>query len=188
MAKLNTNNILKLSLKDIENMEEPLGDEDFLKITKEDFKKLNPETKELFIREEIRYAVRKYGHEGLSIDELVELSEHDKKTILKHLEALIGLREVYSQKKNKKLILYYPNGIPLHSINRKIVDMGNTYFEISVAIGPKEKSFFHILEKRASLLDDDKAEGAILVPLDKFDEFIKSLEELREEFGGFINE
>lgn len=188
MIKQNTNTILKLSLRDLENMNEPLSDEDFLNIAKEDFKKFDPETKEFFIREEVRYAVRKYGSDGLSVDELVKLTNHDKKTIQKHLEALIGLREVYSQKKNQRLVLYYPNGRPLHSVNKKNVDMGNTYFEISVAIGLKEQPFFHVLEKRVSLLEEDKVEGAILIPLDKLDNFIKSLQELREDFGGIINE
>ena len=188
MVQKNTNKVLKLSLKDVENIDEPIKDDDFWDVTQEDFKKLDPETKKIFIREEIRHAVRKYGSEGLTIDELVQLTNHDKKTIEKHLDSLIGLREIYSQKKNKRLALYYPNGTPLHSVARKIVDMGNTYFEISPAIGPKDKLFFHVLEKRVSLLDEDKAEGAILIPLENIDDFINSLIEIEQDLGWIKNE
>ena len=119
MVKKNTQPVLSLSLKDLENMDEPINDDDFWDVTEEEFKKLDPETKEIFIREEIRHGVRKYGSDGLTVDELVQLTNHDKKTIKKHLDLLIGLREVYSQKKNKRLALYYPNGTPLHSVEKK---------------------------------------------------------------------
>lgn len=188
MVKKNTQPVLSLSLKDLENMDEPINDDDFWDVTEEEFKKLDPETKEIFIREEIRHGVRKYGSDGLTVDELVQLTNHDKKTIKKHLDLLIGLREVYSQKKNKRLALYYPNGTPLHSVEKKIIEMGNTYFEISLAVGPKEKLFFHILEKRVSLLDEDKAEGAILIPIQNLDDFVNSLKEIEQESGWIKHE
>ena len=66
--------------------------------------------------------------------------------------------------------------------------MGNTYFEISLAVGPKEKLFFHILEKRVSLLDEDKAEGAILIPIQNIDDFVNSLKEIEQESGWIKHE
>lgn len=186
MVQKELKNVLKLSLKDIENIGEPI-DDDFWDLTENDFKKLDPESKQIFIRDEIRHMIKKYGLSGLSVDELVELTNHDQKTIKNHLDSLIGLREVYSQKKNKKLVLYYPNGKPLHGVSKKILDMGNTYFEISLAIGPKEKQFFHVLEKRVSLLDVDKAEGAILIPLEKLNEFKEKLDELYADMEVIMN-
>jgi hypothetical protein len=181
MVIKNIGTTLELSLKDLENIDEPINDDEIWTINEDEFKKFDPETKEMFIREEIRFAIRKYGSDGLTVDELVQIINHDKKTIKKHLDLLIGLREVYSQKKNKRLVLYYPNGKPLHSVNKKILEMGNTYFEISLASGPRDKLFFHILEKRVSLLDNDKAEGAILVPLGNLDEFINILKEIQKD-------
>jgi hypothetical protein len=176
-------NVFGISLTDLENLNSPLGDENTYKDFKEKFERLDPESKELIVREAVRQAIRKYGSDGLTVDEIIQLTSHGRKAVQKHLDSLISLREVYSQKRNKKLTLYFPNGKPLHSVSKKRLewDNGNNIFEISLASGPKDKLFFHILEKRFSILDGEVSEGAILVPLDSVDALIEGLKELQNE-------
>ncbi len=171
--------ITGLSLKDIEDMDEPIN-EDYLDITEEALKKLDPGTRESLIRERVRAAIRQYGAEGLSVDELVELTGHDKRTVQIHLNTLENLREIYSQKRNKKLTLYFANGKPLHDIGKKTVSMGNTYFDIKLTQGTDKKLLFHVTEKRFTLLQGDKTEGIIIIPLEGLDDFIEGLRELRD--------
>ena len=86
------------------------------------------------------------GEDGLSVEEIVEITNNDRRTIQKHLDALEGLREVYSQKKNKSLTLYYPNGRPLHQLGKIRFNWG-PIFEVYIAQGPKKKTFFYILRR-----------------------------------------
>lgn len=99
-----------------------------------------------------------------------------------HLRVLEGLREVYSQKKNGKLTLYYPNGKPLHNLGKKRIESANSILEISIAQGQKKKLFFYILEKKYTIIDGEVSEGAVLLPLESLDEFVEALRTFREEF------
>jgi hypothetical protein len=179
---------LNISLKDLENLNLPDENDEtpFDLYDKVKFERLNPESKEIMVREAVRNAIRKYGEDGLTLDEIIGVTSHSRKAIQKHLNSLISLREVYSQKRNKRLTLYFPNGKPLHSVNKKRLEWegGNNIFELSLALGPRDKLFFHILEKRFSIIEGEVAEGGILIPLDYLDTFIKGLQELKEEVGG----
>jgi len=174
-------------LSDIENLDfHPVNDDlDLdLELDEKQRKYLSPETHEILAREKVRRAIRDYGTDGLSIEEIVELTGLERTTITKHLNKLIGLREVYSQKKNKKLTLYYHNGRPLHQLGVKKLDFENPILEICIAQGPKDNLFFYILEKRFTILDGEVPEGAVMVPFNRLNEFITALQELRESFGG----
>lgn len=129
----------------------------------------------------VRRAVRKYGEEGISVAELEEVTELSRKTIRRHLDTLRRLREVYRQKKNKQLHLYYPNGRPLHSYGKKRVEDGDTILDIQLAEGKNEDYYFHITEKRYSLMEGETTEGAIIFPKSSFDEFIAKLNEFASE-------
>lgn len=177
-----------ISLEDLENLNLPTDDDTILDFSKEQFERLNPEAKELIVREAVRQAIRNYGIDGLSVEEIIHLTSHDRKAIQKHLNTLIGLREVYSQKKNNRLTLYFPNGRPLHSVSKKRLELNGGIYEVSLNVGPKDKLFFHILEKRFSILEGEVAEGAILVPLEFIDVFVNNIQELQKEVGELNNE
>lgn len=156
-------------------------------ITKEkrDFNKLSPEMKSVISAESIRNAVKKHGlPDGLTIDEIVELTDLTRKTVEKHLKTLCNLREVYSIKKGKRMTLFFPNGKPLWGVGSKRFEWGNTIFEVTLARGFNEKLFFHILEKRYSILDGEKPEGGILLPVEGIYEFTKELEKLAKKVDG----
>lgn len=151
---------------------------------------LNPESKEFLIREKIRRAVRRFGEDGLTASEVAELTGIGQKSVYTHLKVLTSLREVYAQKKTKNLKLYFPNGKPLHTVGTMRLDWDDTdwksnpIFEINLMQGVKDRLFFHILEKKYSILEGETPEGAIMVPLDHLDDFIDSLVKLREKVGG----
>lgn len=174
---------LSLKLSDIERMDAPFGDEDVeIELDKDQVKQLSPEVREILTRDKIRRAIRKLGEDGLSVEEIIEITGNDKKTVLKHLAALEGLREVYSQKKNKVFTLYYPNGKPLHQLGKIRFDWNNPIFEIYIAQGQKDKIFFYILEKKYTILEGEVSEGAIMLPIDRLDEFTNALKQLRDKF------
>lgn len=174
---------LSLKLSDIERMDAPFGDEDVeIELDKDQVKQLSPEVREILTRDKIRRAIRKLGEDGLSVEEIIEITGNDKKTVLKHLAVLEGLREVYSQKKNKVFTLYYPNGKPLHQLGKIRFDWNNPIFEIYIAQGQKDKIFFYILEKKYTILEGEVSEGAIMLPIDRLDEFTNALRQLRDKF------
>ena len=108
------------------------------------------------------------------------LTGFDRNTIQKHLDKLNGLREIYSQKKGGKISLYYPNGKPIHQIGSKRVGDANPILDVSIAQGSRNSLYFYIIEKRHSILEGEVSEGAIMLPLEKLDEFIEALKELKQ--------
>lgn len=174
---------ISLKLSDIERMDVPFGDEDIeVEIGKEQIKHLSPEVREILTRDKVRRAIRKLGEDGLSIDELITITELDRKTIIKHLEALENLREIYSQKKNKTLALYYPNGKPLHQLGKRRFEWNNQILDIQLAQG-KNGIFFYILEKKYTILEGETSEGAIMLPVDHLEEFVDALREFRDSYS-----
>ncbi len=188
---MRVNSLDKLTLEDFEDLDDTILTDDIGTdaIKKEVLSRLSPDAKELVVRESIRRVIRKYGEDGLTIDEIVELTGHSRSAVKKHLDSLCALREVYCLKKNKKLTLYYPNGKPLHTVGKKRLEWesdwkNNPIFEITVNMGPKDRLFLHIIEKKFTILEGETAEGAIMVPLDHLDDFIEALKELKKEVEG----
>lgn len=174
---------ISLKLSDIERMDVPFGDEELeVEFGKEHIKHLSPDVREILTRDKVRRAIRKLGEDGLSIDELIKITDLDKKTILKHLEALENLREVYSQKKNKNFTLYFPNGKPLHQLGKKRFEWDNQILDIYLAQGQKNKIFFYVLEKKYTILEGEVSEGAIMLPMDHLEEFVEAMREFRNNY------
>lgn len=139
------------------------------------------EENESLAMDKVRRAVRKYGEDGISVAEIEEVTELSRKTIRRHLDTLRRLREVYRQKKNRQLHLYYPNGSPLHSYGTKRIEEKNSTLEIQLAEGKDEDYYIHVTEKRYSLMEGETTEGAIIFPISAFDEFVSNLQEFVEE-------
>lgn len=175
-------NKFALKLSDIEKMNTFPGGGIEFELSKEQMKQLNPEDKEMLIRDKIRRVIRKLGEDGLSISEIIKITGLDRKTIVGHLHALEGLREVYSQKKNGKMTLYYPNGRPLHQLGKKRFEWPNSIMEVYIAQGQKNNLFFYILEKKWNIIEGEVSEGAILLPLEGLEEFTETLKRFKNEF------
>jgi hypothetical protein len=183
MAAISKNKVMSIKLSDLEELDNPVTSDD-LDFDSENWKHLSPEVRETFTREKVRRAVREFGKDGLSIEEISALTNLNRIAIKKHLDKLISLREVYPQKKNYKITLYYHNGKPLHHLGKKRLDCGDTILESTIAQGKNNSIFFHILEKRYSVLEGETSEGAIMVPIEQLERFIEDLKELKENYGG----
>ena len=147
---------------------------------------LNPETKELIVRETIRRIIKKYGENGLTVDEIMKLTGFSRSTVTKHLNTLCALREVYSLKKGRRLTIYYPNGRALHSVGKvRFESERGQIYEITVNEA-KNYRFLHVVEKNFSLLEGETPEGAIIIPLEDVDKFIEALKEAKERAMGMV--
>lgn len=132
--------------------------------------------------DKVRRAVRRYGEgEGITISEIVEVTELTRQTVTKHLDTLRRLREVYRVKRDKQMYLYYPNGRPLHSYGRERVEEGDTILDIQLARGRNDELYFHLTEKRFSLMEGETTEGAVIFPRSALDEVFQKLQQFANE-------
>lgn len=132
-------------------------------------------------QDKVRRAVRKFGKDGITASEIVEVTNLSRATVDKHLEKLRRLREVYRQKRNKQMYLYYPNGKPLHSYGKKRVEDGDSMLDIQLAEGKNDDLYFHLTEKRYSLMEGETTEGAVVFPISALDEVFQKLQEFASE-------
>jgi len=165
-----------------------LGSEAERRVWSDEEEKLDPEDfkqrfKKSVVLDQVRGVVRKYGEDGISASVVADMLDISTETARTHLNTLCSLREVYKQKKNKQLHLYYPNGRPLHGLGTRRIEAndGDLILELQLAQGKNEGLYFHVKEKRFSLLEGERTEGAIMFPLDKLDEFFNELDSLASE-------
>lgn len=140
------------------------------------------EHKKAIALDQVRRAVRRYGEDGVAVSDLTDLTDLSRKTVQRHLDTLCNLREVYRQKKGKQMYLYYPNGKPLHGVGTERIecDDGDTILEVQLAQGKDDDLFFHVTEKRFSLLEGETTEGAVVIPKDNMDELFESMNALSD--------
>jgi len=133
--------------------------------------------------DQVRGVVRQYGEDGISASVVGDMVDVSTETARKHLENLRRLREVYKQKNNKQVHLYYPNGKPLHGVGTRRIeaDNGDLVLEVQLAQGKGDELYFHIKEKRFSLLEGERTEGAVMFPLEHVDELFSELNDLASE-------
>lgn len=145
---------------------------------------LSIDAKKKLAREKVRQVVREKGREGCSVKEIVEKTGLARSTVDTHLERLRSLREIYRQKKGGNFYLYYPNGKPLHGVGSEFIECsdGETGIKIQLAQGKEDRLFFHVAEKRHSLLEGETTEGAIVLPLEDFEEVFEKMNKLADEF------
>jgi predicted transcriptional regulator len=175
-----TNDLVHFKLSDLESDNVYKSDPRDLKLINEQRKHLSPDARELVTRDAIRKLVKKFGENGITISEIAKLSGFDRKAIQKHLEKLNGLREIYSQKRGGNLVLYFPNGKPLHQIGSIRVGDENPFLDITITQGQRDRLYFYIVEKGYSILEGEVSEGAVMLPVEKLDYFIEALKELKQ--------
>lgn len=133
--------------------------------------------------DQVRGVVRQFGEDGIAASVVADMVDVSTETARKHLEDLRRLREVYRQKHNNQVHLYYPNGRPLHGLGTRRIesDNGDLILEVQLAQGKGEQLYFHIKEKRFSLLEGERTEGAVMFPLKHVDELFSELNDLASE-------
>lgn len=135
------------------------------------------------LQDQVRAVVRQYGEDGISAPVVADMLDITGETARRHLKELCSLREVYKQKANKQMDLYYPNGKPLHGLGTRRIEAPSEdqALELQLAQGKNDKLYIHVKEKRFSLLEGERTEGAIMFPLEHLDEFFAELDDLASE-------
>lgn len=135
------------------------------------------------LQDQVRGVVRQYGEDGISASIVADMLDVTPETARNHLKELCSLREVYRQKANKQMDLYYPNGKPLHGVGTSRIESesGDQTLEVQLAKGKNDDLYFHVKEKRFSLIEGERTEGAIMFPLKHLDEFFAELNDLASE-------
>jgi DNA-binding transcriptional ArsR family regulator len=141
----------------------------------------NNEESDTLAQDQVRRAVRQYGEEGITVSEIMQVTDLARNTVDKHLTRLRQLREVYRQKRDKQTYFYYPNGKPLHSFGKKRVEDGETMLDIQLAEGKNDDLYFHLTEKRFSLMEGETTEGAVIFPVSSLDGVFQKLQEFADE-------
>lgn len=160
------------------DLEDPLDD---LSDDPTDVKSFGDNESDTLSQDKVRRAVRKFGEDGITVSEIVEITDLSRPTVDKHLERLRRLREVYRLKRGKQTYFYYPNGKPLHSFGKKRIEEGDTILDIQLAEGRNDELYFHLTEKRYSLMEGETTEGAVIFPLSSLDEVFQNLQDFAEE-------
>lgn len=136
---------------------------------------------ETLAHDKVRRAVRHYGENGITVSEIMEVTDLARNTVDRHLSRLRQLREVYRQKRDKQTYFYYPNGKPLHSFGKKRIEDGETILDIQLAQGKNDDLYFHLTEKRFSLMEGETTEGAVIFPMSSLDEVFQKMQQFADE-------
>jgi len=160
------------------DLEDPLDD---LSESSPSVEGFDDDDSETLAQDKVRRAVRKYGEDGITVSEIMEVTDLARNTVDKHLTRLRQLREVYRQKRDKQTYFYYPNGKPLHSFGKKRVEDGDTILDIQLAEGKNDDLYFHLTEKRFSLMEGETTEGAVIFPLSSLDDVFQKLQQFADE-------
>lgn len=139
------------------------------------------QTRESLLSERVRQTLYKYGRfDGITAALCSKITGITEPTARRHLEKLCLIREAYSTKIGKTT-LYFPNGEPLHGFGKyRFEDKLPHILEAVLSSGPRGRMLIHITEKRYSVLDGEKVEGGIIVPMEYADKLAQALKSLKE--------
>jgi len=145
----------------------------------DDLRKLPPEQRKEYYKLLILDALRA-NPEGITLSQLANLTKIDIRTVAKHLEYLVAVREVYKKEFGKRLALYFPNidiSNPLMTKKYEIDGHFYTFKFIKNDFG----EFVYIQEKeRDPYTNTFSIQGGIIIPKSKIKDFIRYLEEFLE--------
>ncbi len=148
-------------------------------ISPEEFKTMAPQERKRHIRTILKLILHKNGKYGITVPQIMKIASFDSRTISKHLEYLIAIREAYKMDLGGNIALYYPNGIIMHShdVDEKI---GNKYYSFSF-IKNQTGEFLYIQEKSKDQFNTFAVKGGLVIEKSKVSQFIEKLEEVYRE-------
>ena len=135
-------------------------------------KNIGPFEKELKIHS-IVLDILKKNPKGLTTTEIGKLTKISRKTLEKHLQVLVYENEIYLKQFGSTRV-YYPNS-RLHYIDFEKLKLNNKTFWFDIMENEYGK-YLLIQEKRKN--GEWLTKGSILIPLDKINVFIKSLNKI----------
>jgi hypothetical protein len=140
-------------------------------LPKNDYIKLPPNERELYVREILRQTVRK-NMEGVTASMLAQNLPFDSRTIEKHLSILTCTNEIYSVKIGNTQ-LYLPNSIPMHHAKKETFEIRDREYT-TYALQNRMGEFIFIQEKKKTEFTVEVG-GGILIPLADFENFVNFL-------------
>ena len=148
-------------------------------LPKNDYLRLPPNERELYVREILRQTVRK-NVQGVTASALAEKLPFDPRTIEKHLSVLTCTNEIYAVKIGNTP-LYLPNSIPIHHTKKQSVTIGNREY-IAYALQNRMGEFVFIQEKKKTEFAEE-VRGGILIPLADFRQFVDFMTTFSKDMG-----
>jgi len=148
-------------------------------LQRNDYLKLPPSERELYVREILRQTVRK-NEQGVTVGMLSEKLPFDPRTIEKHLSILTCTNEIYSVKIGNTQ-LFLPNSIPMHHAKKQTVTIGNREY-IAYALQNRMGEFVFIQEKKKTEFAEEVG-GGILIPLADFKQFVGFITTFSKDMG-----
>lgn len=142
-------------------------------LPKNEYLKLPPSERELYVREILRQTVRK-NVEGVTASMLTQKLPFDSRTIEKHLSILTCTNEIYSVRIGNTQ-LYLPNSIPMHHTKKQTFQAKDREY-VAYALQNKMGEFVFIQEKKKTEFTEEVG-GGILIPLANFEQFVNFISE-----------
>jgi len=144
-------------------------------LDEDEYRSLSPDEKESYVFETLKKLLHT-NPEGITKSDIIESTNFGRKTIDKHLEKMVALNEGYVRRMGGTDV-YYPNGKLLHSgINQKQQINGKTFQAQQLENISGESIYLQELEE--GKFGSEEVKGGLLIPKDKFHEFVEWLNEV----------
>lgn len=131
----------------------------------EEIKYLPNKEKSRYIQRYLESLILKNKNKGLTLSEILKISNISKPTIMKYLEILFSKRKIYKDKK-ANVTIYYPNGRVSHPSEDGEITFNDRKYKFSVVSNEDEK-FIYLQEKAIDENDFEEIVGGVMFPLDK---------------------
>jgi len=132
-------------------------------------------------------SVLKSNPDGVTTSSLVRALKDKKinyndKSLQKHLNYLVLIREAYAKKHGNSNV-FYLNGKLLWDKKRRSFDVGKKAYSFFALDNPRGK-FIVIQEKEKNNFNVENVTGGIVIPKERFIDFIHHLNEFVNDIGG----
>jgi hypothetical protein len=152
-------------------------------LPKEDYLRLPPEERELYIREILRQTLNMNQY-GVTVGGITRQLPFDSRTVEKHLSILVYTNEIYGVKVGPTT-LYLPNNKAMHSLLEETLSLDGKDYSVHM-LQNRLGEFVFIQEMETRRYAQDVS-GGILVPLSGFPKFVECLKQvitrIQEEHG-----
>jgi hypothetical protein len=118
--------------------------------------------------------VLKNNPNGLSANQIAEITNFDSKTVRKHLEYLVAIRDAYRAEYGDRFTLYFPNGTLAHAISNNTYRVGDKYYSFKL-IKNSFGEFIFVQEKTKDEFNRYTTLGGLVVEKEYFGHLIKKL-------------
>ena len=147
-------------------------------LSKVDLVRLPVHEREHYVKESIRKTLG-LNPNGVTAKQLAKLLEFDSRAIDKHLAVMLHTNEVYTVQYDQTLI-YFLNGRTMHPLMQSSFPLGDNksieVFQLRNRLG----EYVYLQAKESTDYRSDTGAG-VLIPLDKFPEFVEYLKQTLKE-------